>query len=132
MKNEVVSYIEEAAESTENDTLHCKFVLIVWSNCLHFVVGPIADFKYHANLVERFCNERSVPTAWLQKPDVLEVVEAGVRVLGGGHVEINRARRRMKCYGVSKAYGVFNAQDMSELIRNDPFFADCRVSFAKF
>ncbi|MCP4683975.1 MAG: hypothetical protein GY867_00875 [bacterium] len=135
MQTEVVDYTNNSDSNRDKHagrkTLHCKFVLIARSDRLHFVVGAVAEYTYHANLVEKFCDERSIASAWLQKPDVLEVVEAGVRVLGGGHLQIDEVRQRMKLFGVSKAYGVFHARDVSDLAQKDPFFTGYKVSFSK-
>ncbi len=133
MKTEVVSYIDNGSPAAERGSgqtrLNCKFVLIAHSECLHFVVGPVTKYRYHANLVDQFCNEHSIASAWLQKPDVLEILEGGARILGGGYLQIDEARRRMKLYGVSRAYGVFNARELAELTRKAPFFHGYRTSF---
>jgi hypothetical protein len=135
MKTEVISYIENghpaSGKEAANQILDCKFVMIACSDCLHFVVGPVAAYRYHANLVQRFCEERSLASAWVQRPDVLEVVDPDARVLGGGHLLIDEPTRRMKLYGVSRAYGVFNARDLSGLAEKEPFFLGYRVSFGR-
>lgn len=135
MKTEVIDYTEDSSTETEatsgGGSLGCKFVLAARADCLYLLVGPLTKFRYHANLVERFCDERGIASAWLQKPDVLQVVDADVRILGGGHLEIDRKRRRMKFHGVSRAYGVFNPRDLTELIKNETFFAGYSVSFSR-
>ena len=135
MNTRVVSYLRcepSRLERDDHDFLHCKFVLIAWSDCRYFVVGSITDFRYHANLVERFCDEQGLVSAWVQRPDLLEVVDPEVRVAGGGHLEINPHGRRMKCFGVSKAYGVFKGREVAEIANQHSFFDDYRLTFAKF
>lgn len=135
MKAQVVSYLSGNPSQLIQDneeTLNCKFVLVVQSDELHLVVGPIADFRYHANLLERFCDERQIPSAWVQRPDLLEVVDPETRILGGGHLEINPAKRKMVFHGVSKAYGVFHSREVAEIARQDSFFEGYKATFTKF
>lgn len=136
MKSQVINYINNWDEATatppDEATLDCKFVLLVHASCLYFVVGLLSDYRYHANLLERYCDEQSIPTAWRLKPDLLEVIDPEVRILGGGHLQIDLDRRRMKFHGVSKAYGVFHARDLAELVKTDSFFHRYSLSIDRF
>ena len=128
----VVSFVPEQeahrGSRVETRTLICKFVLIRRADCLHFVVGPVADFRYHADLVERFCNHESIPATWVQRPDVMEVLDSEVQMKGGGVLEINYGNHTMELSGMSKAYGGFQAGDLADFVKTDPFFAGYRVT----
>jgi len=54
----------------DGDRLTCKFILIDTPDLVHFVTGPITQFKYHAVLANQFCETHSLPYIWEHKPDL--------------------------------------------------------------
>ncbi|HUV31491.1 MAG TPA: hypothetical protein VMY05_10430 [Acidobacteriota bacterium] len=127
----VIDFSDTAASSTEKDAGHkqvvCKFMLLSVSGLVHLVFGSVKRFAYHADLVDRFCTERGIAAVWMKRPDVMEVFDPEVRLLGGGWMKINRARSEIDIYGRSTAYGRFDDAMIERVTGSDSFFASCRV-----
>lgn len=130
----VVSFINPesgpANSSSHDGRLQCKFVVIADAERLYLVVGPIKEFPYHANLVERFCNGRGILTAWVGKPDLVDILDSTVRIKGGGLLKIDGNRKAINLGGVSRAYGRFLPEDLDGLLEADPFFAGYDISIS--
>jgi hypothetical protein len=99
-----------------------KFVIIVTPEASHLVAGPVSVYPYHAHLVDQFCIRHEIPSAWVKKPDFVEVLDPDVTVRGGGHILIDLAGRRMRIYGRSTAYGGFQPADLEQGLLSDAFF----------
>lgn len=116
-----------AAQFTSNPRETWKFVLIQSSDATYLILGPVSQFRYHANLVDRFCRQNQIASAWVRKPDLVEVLEPGVRVLGGGHAKVDSTGRSIRFYGRSNAYGPFDRPLVKKMIRDHPLFAGITV-----
>lgn len=109
MKTRLLSFIddnspEDCAELAA-DGLTCKYVVIRQVDQLSLIVGPYSRFTYHANLVQRFCDLEEIASAWIQKPDQVDILEPDVRIIGGGWLELKGQSKVARFYGASKAYG---------------------------
>ena len=99
-----------------------KFVVIDTPDGRHFVCGPVAKYPYHANLVGRFCNQFEIGAIWERKPDLVGILDASIRVCGGGHIQMDLTARRLKIYGRSTAYGPYNPDHLDGLASSNAFF----------
>ena len=97
--------LDRVLDSPPDQAGEGKFVLITDGQTWHLVVGSVTGYRYHANLVDAFCTGHAIPTAWLKKPDQVEILESRVRVLGGGWIEAAPSRGSVVLHGYSKAYG---------------------------
>jgi len=125
-----VTVVNLSQQSEESDsgvdrgsTARCKFVLVSVGQEHCFVFGPVQEFAYHANLINRFCSDRGIPTAWVRRPDRVQVYDKQVRLHGGGWMEINPQESTIRIWGHSSVYGRFDREILDLLIENDPFFA---------
>ena len=105
----------------------CKFILIMVSGELCFVLGSYDQFAYHANLVDRFCAERGIESGWARKPDLVEVYQKDVRIGGGGWMKIERVGAAIEIYGGSTAYGRFDSEAVEMIVENHAYFAASEV-----
>jgi hypothetical protein len=105
-------------------TVTCKFVSLLVESTPHLIVGPVDDFPYHANLIDRFCNERNIASAWEHKPDLVEVYDTNVEIHGGGWMRIDPVHKSIKVYGRSTAYGTYDRDVVTEVISNHPEYSE--------
>ena len=96
----------------------CKYVVIERADKMIAIMGLIDDYRYHANLLEAYCNDNGIPAHWVGKPDLLEIAHPEVQVLGGGWMSFEPKRGRIVLYGSSKAYGRFDHNRLVGLISN--------------
>ena len=120
------SEVPDAGEA-QDKPLVCKMMVIAVSETIHLVFGPVSEFGYHANLVDRFCSQRDLAAAWVRKPDMVEVLEKSVRIRGGGWIKIDRSKSLIEIYGRSTAYGRFDKELLRQLVDREPFFSNSRV-----
>jgi hypothetical protein len=104
--------------------LTCKFVTMLVEGTPHLVVGLVTEFPYHANLIDRFCSERNIASAWEHKPDLVEVYDASVEIHGGGWMRIDPINRHIKIYGRSTAYGTYDRDFVTDVISNHQEYSD--------
>ncbi|MEW5796495.1 MAG: hypothetical protein AB1772_09040 [Candidatus Zixiibacteriota bacterium] len=105
-----------------------KFVLVRTRERYYFVLGPVSQFRYHANLVDQFCRRLQITSTWARRPDLVEVVDPAVEVIGGGHLKLDSAGKSASIYGHSKAYGSFERWIVHEITRNHPYFCGLTIS----
>ena len=100
-----------------------KFVLIRTERRIHLVVGPIGLFRYHANLVDGFCRRHDIPASKARGSHRVEIYDRAVHVLGGGHVSVDSESRRIRFFGRSTAYGPFDVDTVSSILKRGSFFS---------
>lgn len=105
-----------------------KFIIIKYSGELIMICGLLAEFPYHANLVERYCTDNEVASIWTKRPDVHEIFDSDYAVQGGGWIEVDHASKHLKLFGKSTAYGACKLGDLNDLITSDPTFAGYDVT----
>ncbi len=95
----------------------------------YLVLSPKELSKYHANIVERFCNlQGDIPGAYRHGGEYFEIFDPAWSVLGGGFWEIDDESRMIRFYGSSRAYGRFTSEGLAERIRSiDKRFAEYTV-----
>ena len=131
METEIVDFSDGSTTPDEGEThdkpLVCKMIVIAVSGTIHLVFGPVNEFGYHANLVDRFCSQRDLAAAWVRKPDIVEVLEQDVQIRGGGWMKIDKSKSLIEIYGRSTAYGRFDKEQLKLLVDREPFFSNSRV-----
>jgi hypothetical protein len=86
-----------------------KFVQIRHENILYLVFSPKEFTKYHANIIERFCMDKSIEGSYDAKREKFTIRDQAWQVLGGGKFERDGNKKAIKLYDNSMAYGKFNA-----------------------
>jgi hypothetical protein len=117
LDTELVSFIpaSRSGEPAVGRT-QCKFVVVEHMGVFSLVIGPVADYAYHASLVDEFCRVNEIPSAWIEKPHRIEVYDDTVDIRGGGWADIDSDRRTLSAYGASSVYGAFDAREVSRII----------------
>ena len=116
-----------AVGEAHDKPLVCKMMVIAVSETIHLVLGPVSEFGYHADLVDRFCSQRDIAAAWVRKPDIVEILQQDVQIRGGGWMKIDRSNSLIEIYGGSTAYGRFDKEMLKLLVDREPFFSSSRV-----
>ena len=105
----------------------CKFVLIENNDDRWLVFGPQVTYRYHAQLVDKYCTLKVVPCAWINKPELTQILDANHKILGGGTFEFDKENMRLRIYGHSKAYGRFDASEAKKFMANHAQFRELKV-----
>lgn len=130
-KNEtIVKVIDLADGLTPHDeatAVRCKFILVSQEQEVTLVFGRIAEYKYHANLLERFCRMRRIPSGWEHQPDVYALYQKGVKVRGGGYFVIDYCDRVLRVFGRSTAYGAYDHERLQRVLAESAVFSGWRV-----
>ena len=93
-----------------------KFLIVEDDVGLFFLVGPLSEYPYHANLLDAFCSDRDIPAHWQNKPDMLLLDNDAYAVCGGGWVQYDAGRNRLIFSGRSTAYGGFEPDIVREIV----------------
>lgn len=119
MKKNVVNLSDKQSREAGGQpkvTITCKFILLAANDSEFLILGDLSEFPYHANLLERFCDLRSIPVAWRRKPDIVEILGRDVRMLGGGWLKMSALSRKIRFYGESKVYGPFAKGELTGIL----------------
>ena len=73
------------------DRLICKFLIVESEAELCLLFGPVKIFTYHAMLLDKYCSDHVIASAWIKPRELLQVLDRRLRVLGGGWMEFQPA-----------------------------------------
>ncbi len=99
-----------------------KFVQIRNGNTLYLILSPKDFTKYHANIVERFCMDKSIEGNYDSKREKFTIVDQAWTIIGGGKFERDDNKKAIKLYDNSMAYGKFDATGLKEMLGALPEF----------
>lgn len=105
-----------------------KFVQIRNGNTLYLVLSPKELTKYHANIVERFCMDKSIEGSYDVKREKFTIMDWSWQIVGGGKFERDTNKKAIKLYDDSMAYGKFDATGLKEILGALPEFSGCAIS----
>ena len=105
-----------------------KFVQIRNGNTLYLILSPKEFTKYHANIVERFCMEKSIEGRDDVKREKFTITDQEWEIIGGGKFESDTNKKAIKLYDNSMAYGKFNATGLEKIIGAFPEFSGYTTS----
>jgi hypothetical protein len=121
--HEIVSFVsEEEMLAAGETTIRCKFVVIKTTESLILAFGPIFRYAYHANILEALCASRAILTRWERLPDCLEILDSHTTVRGGGYLAWNPSSLQAHFGGSSKAYGLFDPDQLRAILDANPHF----------
>jgi len=89
-----------------------KFVQIRTKDREHIVLAPRDFATYHADIVERFADSRSLLGTMNKDDKLYEIIEPGWWVVGGGYWQIEDELKQLKLGSDSKAYGRFDRETL--------------------
>lgn len=125
MEYHVCSFFGDSRQSLPAGDTACKFVLVRNQKTTWLVFGPIEKYHYHAHLVEGLSDHLGIASVWVKKPDLVNIPDKDVEIMGGGIMNFDSNENLLKFDGISRAYGSFD----STVLRQ--FLANCKV-FQKF
>lgn len=120
-------YLSQSRPSSADATVACKFILLARDSHYMLVFGALSDYPYHADLLEKFCQEHQIARHWIKHPDQLLLDDPHYRMLGGGYLDLENGGRKARISGSSKAYGFFDSEAVQWVTRSAQFFADFAV-----
>ena len=98
-----------------------KFVHIAGPVDEYLILSPRELTKYHAHIVERFCQIHAGLTCTpAPSGDAALLDQSGWRVCGGGRFRLNRAEQELTLWDSSKAYGAFDGAHIRNALTKDP------------
>ena len=100
-----------------------KFLIVEDDNSLFFLVGPLAEYPYHANLLDAFCADREIIAHWENKPDLLRLDTDKYNVCGGGWIQFDAGKNRLVFFGRSTAYGEYESELVKEVVDSSDIFS---------
>ncbi len=127
MKYQVCSFFGESRQSLPEGDTACKFVLVRNQKTTWLVFGPIDKYRYHAHLVEGLSDHLGLASVWVKKPDLVNIPDKDVEIMGGGIMTFVSDENLIKFGGTSRAYGKFDSDDLRQLSANCELFQDLSV-----
>ncbi len=121
-------YYEEVAATTLPAVRSGKFVQVVHGDTEYLILSPREYSPYHAEILERFCRERSIDGAYQEGKKRFDIHDAEWVVRGGGKYEIDETNRYIRFYDNSMAYGRFDAQGLREKLLESDLLKEYEVS----
>ena len=117
MKYQLLNLFDESPTLPSSD-FNCKFILIRDSDTLWLVFGSLSTYRYHAQLVQRFCVINDINYSWVKKDDLLDVLDDDIDIKGGGFINFDEKKQLLDFTGYSTAYGKFDKVILEEFILN--------------
>ena len=122
MDYQVCSFFGESRQSLPMEDTACKFVLVKNQKIVWLVIGPIAKYRYHAHLVEGLCNHLGLASVWVKKPDLVNIPDKDVEIMGGGIMTFDSNENLIKFGGTSRAYGKYNPSELQNFLKSHNLF----------
>ena len=126
MNFKLLNLFDESSTLPSSD-FTCKFILITTSDTLWLVFGSLSTYRYHAQLVHRFCVNNEVSYDWVKKDDLLEILDNDIEIKGGGIIAFERDKMQLRFSSHSTAYGKFDRLLLNEFCSNCAELRDIKV-----
>ncbi len=107
-----------------------KFVQIRKDDTEYLIFSPKQLAPYHASLVEMFCLEEGIEGAYESGAKRFDIRDPAWVIAGGGKFEIDRAKKYIRLYDNSMAYGKFDPAGLKEKILMIEELSDYEISIA--
>ena len=121
-------YLNDGRPPSSDTAVACKFILLARDSHYILAFGSLSDYPYHADLLEKFCQQRNITRHWIKRPDQLQLNDPHYRMLGGGYLDLDSGKRKARVSGSSKAYGFFDSEAVQWVTQSAQFFADFAVT----
>jgi len=109
-------YFKELAGEPVPESRGGKFVQLRNNDAEFIVMSPALLSKYHANIVERFCNLNNLDGYWNSGKTSYQFVDVAWSVVGGGKWMINSNEKTLELGSSSQAYGRFDSAGLKKKI----------------
>ena len=122
MEYQVCSFFGESRRSLPTGDTACKFVLVKNQKTTWLVFGPIDKYRYHAHLVEGLSDHLGIASVWVKKPDLVNIPDKNVEIMGGGIMNFDSNENLIKFGGISRAYGEYERSELQNLLKSHSLF----------
>ncbi len=116
------NYYKDIAKTELPAATNGKFVQVRHGDTEYLILSPKALSPYHAEILERFCRERSIDGSYQEGKKRFDIRDAEWVIQGGGKFEIDKTKRYIRFYDNSMAYGRFNSKGLREKVRGSEMF----------
>jgi hypothetical protein len=99
-----------------------KFVQLRAASGEYLVFAPLHVSRYHADIIERFCNKHGIPGIYHDTEKRFEILDDDWCVIGGGKFMIDTKQRKIRLFDNSMAYGKFDGNGMKGKILSSGWF----------
>lgn len=123
-----VMYYRGVAKTALPAVRNGKFVQVRHGDTEYLVLSPKECSPYHADILERFCRERSIEGAYQEGKKRFDIRDAEWVIQGGGKFEINEKKRHLRFYGDSMAYGRFDEKGLVDKVRQADMLKNYKVT----
>ncbi len=120
-------YYRTIAKTVVPPVISGKFVQIRNEYTEYLVFSPKELTKYHANIVERFCLDKGIEGSHDSERKRYDIHDTAWIIVGGGKFEIDEARKTVRLYDDSMAYGKFDPWGLREKVLSLPDFSGFTV-----
>ncbi|HYQ91970.1 MAG TPA: hypothetical protein VES89_07820 [Candidatus Competibacteraceae bacterium] len=103
---------ESATNRTEYEG---KFLQLRWRGREYLVFAPLAQHRYHNQLLAHFLTDHAIPHRWLNQ-ETLQVEALELAVSGGGRFRVNTLTKTLLLWDNSQAYGRFEESGLPDKI----------------
>ncbi|MBF0542343.1 MAG: hypothetical protein HQK91_12940 [Nitrospirae bacterium] len=108
-----------------------KFVHILSPESEYLIFSPKLLSPYHADIVERFCNQHEIDGYYDKGQYVYIIHDNRWKVLGGGKWLMDDREMVLNLFDDSKAYGKFDSIGMVDKITSDIRFSGYKIFLDK-
>ena len=123
-----VLYYRDVAKTALPAVRNGKFVQVRHGDTEYLVLSPKEFSPYHADILQRFCRERSIDGAYQEGKKRFDIHDAEWVVQGGGKFEIDETKRYIRFYDNSMAYGRFDGRGLRKKVRQSDMLRDYEVT----
>ncbi len=111
-----VMYYRDVAKTDPPAVRNGKFVQLRHGDTEYLVLSPKEYSPYHADILERFCRERSIDGAYVEGKKRFDIHDPEWVVRGGGKFVIDETKRHIRFYDNSMAYGRFDQRGLEKKV----------------
>ena len=117
----------QSSRDVTHEKITGKFVQLRSASKEFLVFAPLDLFRYHADILERFCNQRGITGIYLDTEKRYEILDSDWSVIGGGKFMVDTTQRNIRLFDNSMAYGKFNRRGMRGKILSSGRFSGYHV-----
>jgi hypothetical protein len=119
----------DSTDAIPDFNFNCKFSLIKGPAEIYLIFGPLKVYRYHAQLIYKFCSIYDLACSWIKKLDLVEMHENEFKIKGGGIMTLDSTRKVIEFKGGSTSYGKFDQSLVKEFAQNNQQFNGFSVFF---
>lgn len=105
-----------------------KFVQLTYRGDEYIVLAPKDFAPFHANIVEKFCEESCLSGGYYEDGRIFRIHAPGWVIVGGGKFELDTEGKTLILSDESLIYGKFDTSGLSERLSDMPSLLGYRIA----